>query len=108
MPTKPYQRQEVRALLERLSEPPRFLIFVAGPRQVGKTTLVRDALSRYEHSKYHFIPVDQLDVLHLPGFASSKDAAYVQDARPRDTAWLVAPWQRARAATRGSDDGLIL
>ncbi|OGB26451.1 MAG: AAA family ATPase [Burkholderiales bacterium RIFCSPLOWO2_02_FULL_57_36] len=108
MPTKPYQRQEVRTLLERLSEPPRFLIFVAGPRQVGKTTLVRDALSRYEHSKYHFIPVDQPDVLHLPGFASSKDAAYVQDARPRDTAWLVAQWQRARAATRESDDGHIL
>lgn len=108
MSAKPYQRQEVSTLLERLSESPRFLIFVAGPRQVGKTTLVRDALSQYESSKYHFIPVDQPDVSRLPGLASNKDAAYVQDDRPRDTAWLVEQWQRARAATRGSDDGHIL
>lgn len=108
MPAKPYQRQEVRTLLERLSEPPRFLIFVAGPRQVGKTTLVQDALSQYECSKYHFIPVDQPDVPRLPGFASGKNATYVQDARPRDTAWLVTQWQRARTAARESSDGHIL
>ncbi|MFZ2302996.1 MAG: ATP-binding protein [Gallionella sp.] len=108
MSTKLYQRQEVRTLLERLSEPPRFLIFVAGPRQVGKTTLVQDALSQYERSKYHFIPVDQPDMPRLPGFASSKDATYVQDARPRDTAWLVTQWQRARTAARESSDGHIL
>jgi hypothetical protein len=108
MPTKPYQRQEVRTLLDRLSEPPRFLIFVAGPRQVGKTTLVQDALSQYERSKYHFIPVDQPDLPRLPGFTSGKDAAYIQDARPRDTTWLVEQWQHARAAARESDDGHIL
>ncbi|MDO8293162.1 MAG: ATP-binding protein [Gallionella sp.] len=108
MPTKHYQRQEVRTLLDRISEPPRFLIFVAGPRQVGKTTLVQDALSQYEHSKYHFIPVDQPDIPRLPGFTSSKDAAYIQDARPRDTVWLVEQWQRARAAARDSKGGHIL
>lgn len=108
MAANSYQRQEVRTLLERLSEPPRFLIFVAGPRQVGKTTLVQDALSQYERSKYHFIPVDQPDVPRLPGFASGKDSTYVQDARPRDTAWLVTQWQRARAAARESSDGHIL
>lgn len=108
MAANPYQRQEVRTLLERLSEPPRFLIFVAGPRQVGKTTLVQDALSQYERSKYHFIPVDQPDVPRLSGWASSKDATYVQDARPRDTAWLVTQWQRARTAARESSDGHIL
>jgi len=108
MPTKHYQRQEVRTLLDRISEPPRFLIFVAGPRQVGKTTLVQDALSQYEHSKYHFIPVDQPDIPRLPGFTSSKDTAYIQDARPRDTVWLVEQWQRARAAARDSEGGHIL
>lgn len=108
MSTKPYQRQEVRTLLGRLSEPPRFLIFVAGPRQVGKTTLVQDALSQYERSQYHFIPVDQPDLPRLPGFTSGKDAAYIQGARPRDTAWLVEQWQHARAAARESTAGHIL
>jgi len=108
MPTQPYQRQEVRTLLDRLSEPPRFLIFVAGPRQVGKTTLVHDALSQFDRSDYHFVPVDQPDVSRAPGFSSAEDIAYGHDARPRDAAWLVEQWQRARAAARESTDGHIL
>lgn len=108
MPTKPYQRKEVRTLLDWLSEPPRFLIFVAGPRQVGKTTLVHDALLQYGRSDYHFVPVDQPDVPRIPGFTSAEDVAYDQGASPRDAAWLVRQWQRARTATRESTDGHIL
>ncbi|MBK8568690.1 MAG: ATP-binding protein [Nitrosomonadales bacterium] len=108
MSAQPYQRQEVRTLLDRLSEPPRFLIFVAGPRQVGKTTLVHDALSQFNRSDYHFIPVDQPDISRAPGFSSAEDIAYDRDARPRDAAWLVEQWQRARTAARESTDGHIL
>lgn len=108
MPAQPYQRQEVRTLLDRLSEPPRFLIFVAGPRQVGKTTLVHDALSQFNRSDYHFVPVDQPDISRAPGFFSVEDIAYDRDARPKDAAWLVEQWQRARAAARESTDGHIL
>ena len=35
-----YERKQLATLLERLDETPRTLIFVAGPRQVGKTTLI--------------------------------------------------------------------
>lgn len=108
MPAKPYQRQEVRILLDRLSEPPRFLIFVAGPRQVGKTTLVQDALSQYGHSNYHFIPVDQPDAPRISGFATVEDIAFEQNAGPRNVAWLVSQWQRARSAARESTNGHIL
>jgi predicted AAA+ superfamily ATPase len=108
MPSNPYQRKEVRTLLDWLSEPPRFLIFVAGPRQVGKTTLVHDALSQYGRNNYHFIPVDQPDVPRIPGLNSAEEVAYDQDASPRDAAWLVRQWQRARAAARESTDGHIL
>ncbi len=108
MPAKPYQRQEVRTLLDRLSEPPRFLIFVAGSRQVGKTTLVHDALSQYGRSDYHFFPVDQPDVPRALGFTSAEVVAFDRDTRPRDAAWLVEQWQRARAAARESTDGHIL
>ncbi|MDO8931461.1 MAG: ATP-binding protein [Rhodocyclaceae bacterium] len=108
MLAQPYQRQEVSTLLNRLSEPPRFLIFVAGPRQVGKTTLVQDALSQFDRSDYHFIPVDQPDVSRTPGFSSAEDIVYDRVARPRDAAWLVEQWQRARTAARESTDGHIL
>ncbi len=108
MPIKPYQRKEVETLLERLLEPPRSLIIVAGPRQVGKTTLVRDALAQYERKRYSFIPVDQPDEIRAPGFASIESDTYDQAGRPRDVAWLVAQWQRARMAARESVDGHIL
>jgi uncharacterized protein len=105
---KPYQRQEVNTLLERLSEPPRFLICIAGPRQVGKTRLVRDALSQYDPKCYDFVPVDRPDEAQTPGFTSVEEVAYEQDAAPRDAAWLVNKWQRARVAARESSDGYIL
>lgn len=108
MPAKPYQRQKVRTLLNRLSEPPRFLIFVAGPRQVGKTTLVQDALTQYGHSDYHFIPVDRPDPPSISGFATAEDITFEQNAGPRDAAWLVSQWQRARSAARESTNGHIL
>lgn len=108
MPTKPYQRKEVNALLERLSELPRSLIFVAGPRQVGKTTLVRDALAQYERKRYSFIPVDQPDELGAPSYAPTESDTYEQVGRPRDAAWLIRQWQGARAAARKSVDGYIL
>jgi|CXWL01.1.fsa_nt_gi predicted AAA+ superfamily ATPase len=108
MPVVPYQRKEAHTLLERLSEPPRFLIFVAGPRQVGKTTLVRDALSQYEKTHYHFIPVDQPDEVRTPNYLPSNKATYNLDAGLHDATWLVAKWQRARAAARESATGHIL
>ena len=40
------EREQVRYLSARLSEPRRFMQVVAGPRQVGKTTLVRQALAK--------------------------------------------------------------
>ena len=108
MDTKPYQRKEVRTLLDRLSEFPRSLIFVAGPRQVGKTTLVRDALSQYGRNKYLFVPIDQPDEDRSTVFPTTEDVAYDLDGSLRDTSWLVRQWQRARAAARESEDGYIL
>ena len=37
----PYQRPQFQTLIGRLAEPRRFIQVVAGPRQVGKTTLVQ-------------------------------------------------------------------
>jgi len=108
MPNEPYQRAEVPTLLDRLLEPPRFLIVIAGPRQVGKTTLVRNALANYSRERYSFVAVDQPDETHPASTLSDPDDVYLQDAARRDAAWLVAIWQRARTAARKSQDGHIL
>ena len=39
--TTDYQRPQGKVLAERLAEPRRFVQVVAGPRQVGKSTLVQ-------------------------------------------------------------------
>jgi len=60
---------------------------VTGPRQVGKTTLVRQVLVR-------------LDRPHR--FASADEPAL------RDAAWLQAQWEAARLESRASDRGAVL
>jgi hypothetical protein len=105
---QPYQRQEVRKLLDRLSEPPSALIVVAGPRQVGKTTLVRDALSQYRRDRYRFIAIDQPDTSYSPGTLLTDSNSYDQDGSPRDVTWLIRQWQSARVAARDAIDGHIL
>lgn len=108
MPTQPYQRKEVRTLLDRLSEAPRSLIVIAGPRQVGKTTLVRDALANFSRSRYSFVAVDRPDEPLAVGSMPETSDAYLPDGGRRDGAWLVDAWQRARVAARQSQDGHIL
>ena len=43
-----FQRQQAAILAARLEEPRRFLQVVAGPRQVGKTTLVEQVFAAAE------------------------------------------------------------
>lgn len=72
-----FERQQAGTLVARLSEPRRFLQVVAGARQVGKTTLVGQVLSR----------------LDIPSVFVSADEPTVGD-----TAWLAAQWERGRLA----------
>lgn len=108
MSANSYQRNEVQVLLDRLSEPVHKLIFIAGPRQVGKTTLARDALTQFKRDRYSFIPIDRPDKINPPGFMFTESEFYEQAGRPRDVSWLINQWQRARAAARESTEGHIL
>lgn len=70
-----FQREYAAVLATRLAEPRRVIQVVAGPRQVGKTTLVQQVLT-------------QLDRANV--FVSADEPAL------RDGAWLAAQWERAR------------
>lgn len=77
-----YRRPAFRVLADRLREPRRFIQVLAGPRQAGKTTLVRQVL----------------DALDLPTQYASAD-----DPTLRDRTWIEQQWEIGRSrATEGS------
>ena len=82
-----YRRSGTAALEQRLREPRRFIQVVAGPRQVGKTTMVRQAL----------------DAVAITSHYASAD-----DPGLRDTGWLLAQWEIGRQLALQASDGSIL
>jgi len=80
-----FERSAARTLESRLKEPRRFIQVVAGPRQVGKTTVVRTVLGR-SLLGHHYASADE-PTLKGPG-------------------WIEAQWEAGRFAAR--DGGGIL
>lgn len=71
-----YQRRQYTQVMERLKEPRRFLQVVAGPRQVGKSTLMGQVL----------------DDISIPHQLENADRVPVDD-----TDWIRRVWESARA-----------
>ena len=89
-----FQRRHVQVLQHRLQETPRFITIVAGPRQVGKTTLVRQAIRDIKHL---FISIDSPGESGRMVFSAPYAAIQEVEGAPRNAAWLVRTWQAARA-----------
>ncbi|MDY6795584.1 MAG: ATP-binding protein [Actinomycetota bacterium] len=70
-----YERPYAKALTKRLREPRRFIQVVAGPRQVGKTTMVHQVLTGWGR---------------LAHYASADKPTL------KDSAWIEAQWEAAR------------
>jgi uncharacterized protein len=86
-----FTRPEITQLRERLKEPVRLMTIVAGPRQVGKTTLVRTTLRDFQHS---YLAADSDDDSpHL-----ERMPAETAPTKPpkHDVDWLRSHWQHAR------------
>ena len=83
--TRPYAGE----LLGRLEEPRRFLQVIAGPRQVGKTTMVEQVSNRSD----------------LPCHYASAD-----EPQLRGPEWIAQQWDAARlqAAATGDDGALLV
>ena len=74
-------------LLKRLKEKRRFLQVLAGPRQVGKTTLVRQ-VSKASKLPAHYASADEPSM--------------------RDRTWIEQQWDAARLMARNSKTGALL
>lgn len=101
-----FERSQINTLRSRLSEQPRFMIVVAGPRQVGKTTMVRQALSEYRE-RSNFIAVDQAGPEAFDPFNDTSSFSMAQSVAgaPPTAEWLVRQWNQARANARNLSEG---
>jgi predicted AAA+ superfamily ATPase len=81
-----YQRPQFQTLISRLAEPRRFIQVLAGPRQVGKTTLVQQVC----------------EATGLPVQFSSADEPTL-----RGPEWIAQQWEIARLK-RGSEGAILV
>jgi predicted AAA+ superfamily ATPase len=83
----PYKRRIFDELTSRLAEPVPRIQVVSGPRQVGKTTVLQQALGALERPSHY---------------------ASADDPTLRDAAWLEAQWEEGRRLSRARRGGAIL
>jgi len=84
-----YIRKQFTTLRERILEPRKFMQVVAGPRQVGKSTLVGQVL-------------EQVSISYVTEVADGVD--------PKDNDWIHRVWESARATMliRGVEEFLLV
>lgn len=82
-------REEYKILLKRIQEPIKFIQVIAGPRQVGKTTMAR-AVSHQYNFPVHFVSAD--------------------DTAEASAVWIEQQWENARLKIRaeGGEEGLLI
>ena len=105
-----FERKQLTTLFERLNEPPRTLILVEGPRQVGKTTMIEQARDRLDRP-FRLVPVDQPEPTAphtLPQSLEDPAVSVAQEPLQRDIPWLVQVWERSRLDADRSEKGSVL
>ena len=107
-----YAREQISTLISRLDGAPERLIIVTGPRQIGKTTLVRQALNRID-LPCRYVPVDEPESASLPSLLDPDEIALPDDGTlsiigERDERWLVRQWERARREADRLERGFVL
>lgn len=104
-----FRREQYDTLMQRLRERPRTLILVSGPRQAGKTTLIRQALADID-VQARYVAVDVADAPPGPTDAGTDGAETLPSSPPRarDHQWLARIWEQAQQQARQSERGYVL
>jgi predicted AAA+ superfamily ATPase len=113
MASNEYQRPQASILRQRLAEPVRWLNIVAGPRQVGKSTLVQSVLGEFPAASCRYVSADPGDGAAISPLLAPDESALAQTMADQpgdrvDAAWLVGQWQAARALTGRSSQPCVL
>lgn len=91
-----YKKPHEKTLMARLSEPVSKMIIVTGPRQVGKTTMVRSALQTRVGSSYRYLAVDEPRSSFSEALSGPDDNIIDAGIEKPDVAWLTRRWEEAR------------
>ena len=92
-----FRRPVSADVLRRLHEPPDLIQILAGPRQVGKTTLVRQLLSDRPPASFRFVATDSFDDAMRPAVPAAATLIAPTPAAA-DSAWIVEQWTYAALA----------
>ena len=89
-----YIRAQSQELTKRLNEPVEQLQIIAGPRQIGKSTLVRQTLEDWPKDSFTNLSAElgSAEIIEM----ESDTETYRAETR-RDVAWLIDAWKRARS-----------
>lgn len=85
-----YERPHSITLRQRLGEVPSFMIIISGPRQIGKSTMVRQVLTDRDSM---FLSVD--DPVFTDNYDEGLATQSIPGAQPTPE-WLVHQWTKAR------------
>jgi predicted AAA+ superfamily ATPase len=106
-----YKRPQEELLKLRLSEPVHFINLLAGPRQVGKTTIIRDLIAE-NLARGYYISVDDEPGNFGDALLYDNISSAVSPQQKKDASWLLFHWQIARERTaqwlRSLQDGANL
>lgn len=100
-----YFRSHYKILAARLAESVRLIQILAGPRQVGKTTLIRQLLNDRKPESYSFFATDQ--PVEFVDSSSPQPQAILSETPPNQ-AWLIQAWERSRVAAKKYGDSYVL
>lgn len=89
------ERHQAHLLRQRLNAAPVFMTIVAGPRQVGKSTMVRQVLGE---RRAHYVATDQ--PTNPSGLGETFATTRLQPGATADKDWLVEQWTFARTQAR--------
>ncbi len=87
MLTNMYERKELQLIIKRIREPRKFIQTLLGPRQVGKTTLIRQAINS----------------VNTPWIYTTAD-----EKVNADETWLRQQWEMARMRLKNSEEDELL
>ena len=101
-----FRRRQVELLARRLDSDPERLVAIFGPRQTGKTTIVRQTLRQID-LRSHYLALDEPEG-HSPRLNLPTDSLDIKQPTVRNTEWLVRQWERARSEANRSMAGFVL
>src|SRR5450755_2324548 len=103
----PFNRHHPLVLDQRLTESPRYLIVVAEPRQIGKSTMVRRLLALRPQNTVAFESVDNpAPARDLRTFGDEFPSHQALPGAEPTADWLVLKWMQARAKARNLPDNV--